>query len=114
MPERRSRERNVQSTSPEMRACSTPSTEKRNTSLFVSDETFHQKLTVTGPVTVVCMELDALLPRAPLRAASTPSWVTAVWPTQPDVPLVVQRRLAASSASGKGAKTATVSSAPAL
>src|SRR6266513_1451296 len=114
MPGTRSRERNVQSTSPEMRACSMPSTEKRRMSLFVSEETFHQKLTVTGPVTVVCMELEALLPKAPLRAASAPSWVTAVWPTHPDVPLVAQGRLVASSASARDTKVATVSNALAL
>src|SRR5882757_1004579 len=97
-----------------MRAFSAPAMVKRRMSLFVSEETFHQKLTVTGPVTVVCMELEALLPKAPLRAASTPSWVMAVWPTHPVGPLVAQVRLAPSSASGRETKVATVSDAPAL
>src|SRR5947209_15471464 len=90
-----------QSTSPEIRACSMPPTEKRKMSLLVSEETFHQKLRAPGPVTMVCMEFEALSPVAPLRAASTPSLETTDWPIQPEGPRVVQVNVVVSRASGK-------------
>src|SRR5437763_12182691 len=82
--------RGCQSTSPEMRACSAPPIKNRNVSLLASEETFHQKLTVAGPATMVCMELEALLPMAPLCAASTPSWVMFVWHSHGALASVVQ------------------------
>src|SRR5882757_8044826 len=94
-----------------MRAFSAPAMVKRRMSLFVSEETFHQKLTVAGPVTVVCMELEPLLPIAPLRAASTPSWLMLVWPTHGGAPFVVQVRVVASRAAGNGTSAVMARSA---
>ena len=62
-----------QSTSPEIRPASTLLVKKINLSLVSSEETFHQKLNVPGPVNVVCMELDPLSGTAAMRAASAPS-----------------------------------------
>src|SRR5262245_38442385 len=80
---------------------------KRRKSLVASEETFHQKLTVPGPVTVVWNELVAVWPIFPLRAAWSPSWLTVVWPTQGGLPLVVQTRFVALSASGSGTRRLT-------
>src|SRR5438132_547542 len=97
-----------------MRAFSTPPTEKRKLSLFVSEETFHQKLRVIGPMAMVCMELDALLPIPPLRAASTWSWVKLVLPTHGGFPFVVHVKRGVSSASARGSKGVTIKDALAL
>ena len=72
---------------------------------MVCDDTFHQKLSVPGPVTVVCSVEDWLLVMAPLRAAEMPSWVVFVCENQLVAPLVDQTRLvlfrASASASGE-------------
>src|SRR2546421_12791236 len=97
-----------------MRACSTPAMKKRRKSLLVSEETFHQKLSMAGPLAVVCMELEPLFPTAPLRAASTPSCVTRGWPTQTGLPTVVQLQVGISSASTRGRTGVTVKTATTL
>ena len=79
--------------------------------MFVSEETFHQKLTVPGPVTVVCMEPEFPSLTAPLRAASTPSCVTAGCPIHGGDPLVVQVQVGVSSASAREINGVTASSA---
>ena len=76
-----------------------------------SEETFHQKLIVPGPVTVVWNEVVWLSPMRPLRAASVASRLTAVWPTHGGVPFVVQRNVGASSASASGTNWFTMSAA---
>jgi hypothetical protein len=91
-----------------MFVCSCPSMEKRSRS-FTSEETFHQKLNVIGPVTEVSIHADALWAINGLRAASMPSRLTAPWPTQPGAPFVVQIRPGVSSAVASGILVNTVS-----
>ena len=102
--------RNCQSTSPEMFCCSLPSIRKRRRSFAGSLETFHQKLTVVRPVTVVWNHADALCASTGLRAASTPSCVTAPLPIHVAAPFVVHGRPAVSSARARlrFVKTASV------
>ena len=88
-----------QSTWPRICAWEIPSTKKMNGSQQLSDETFHQKLRVPGPVTVVCTQLSSLCPRMPLRAASTPSCVLVVCVSHEASPPVVQANSGASKAS---------------
>src|SRR6266498_3501535 len=88
-----------------MWSCSELPMKKRRVSLFVSDDTFHQKLKRAGPVTVVWMEFDAPSPMIPLRAASSPSWWTATWPSQGGAePPVVQIQPGVSSADRKSTR----------
>ena len=70
--------------------------------MFVSLDTFHQKLTEPGPLTVVSKAVVWLCVIAPLRAASTPSMVMLVWPSHAGEPVVSHVRFVASSASGSG------------
>src|SRR6266508_4010361 len=83
-------------------------------SLFVSEDTFHQKLTVPGPVTVVCRVPELPSPTAPLRAASTPSCVTTDCPIQGGEPLVVQTQAGVSKVSANETNGVTVRTAPEL
>src|SRR5436189_247400 len=80
-----------------MRVCCTPSTKNFRKSLLVSDETFHQKLSVPGPVMVLNAVTAELLLMAPLCAASTPSCETRLWPNHAGVPIVSQARVASVS-----------------
>src|ERR1700759_5296540 len=57
---------------------STPSTVTLRKSKFVSESDFHQNRSLVGPVTVVMRFELWLSVIAPLLAASTPSWETAV------------------------------------
>jgi hypothetical protein len=79
--------------------------------LLVSEETFHQKLTVPGPVTFVRRALESSSPAALLRAASTPSCVTVACPTHGAESLVVQTQSGVSKASASGRTGVTVSRA---
>src|ERR1043165_2561718 len=94
-----------------MRVCSTLFTLNVSRSLFVSDETFHQKLSVPGPTTVVCIEFEPLLPIVALRAASVPSCDTIVWPSHDGEPFVVHVRFVVSSAVLRGTIGVTTSTA---
>src|SRR5829696_4827012 len=100
--------RGCHSTSPEIRDCSEPFTRKASQSLFGSLETFHQKLNVPGPFTVVSNVVAWLCVIGPLRPASMPSSDTRGWPIQAADPLVSQIQLVASSASGSGTAGVTV------
>src|SRR5512139_1756853 len=61
-----------QSTSPEMLVnCNAPTYTLKKSAL-VSDDTFHQKVTIPGPMTVVCSTDCPLSDMAPLCAASIP------------------------------------------
>ena len=79
-----------------------------------SEDTFHQKLTVPGPVTVVCIEPEVPSATGPLRAASTPSWLTINWPTHGAELLVVHTQAGVSSASARKINGVTLSSASEL
>src|SRR5206468_7011877 len=94
-----------------MRACSESHSFPTRRSSDLSEETFHQKLTVPGPVTLVRRELEASSPGAPLRAASTPSCVTVGCPTHGAESLVVQTQPGVSKASANGRIGVTVSRA---
>ena len=87
-----------QSTSPEMRACSTPLMVKISLSFTGSLETFHQKPSPPGPVITVCTMFEPLFAFVPVRAASVPSCVTICWPTHGEPVFVAQTSPAPSSA----------------
>src|SRR5688572_17437300 len=90
------------STSPEMRACSTELVKNTNRSLFVSQETFHQKVNVPGPLTVVSNVVVWLCVMMPLRPASTPSRAITGCPIHGAEPVISQIKFVASSATGNG------------
>ena len=58
-----------------------------------SEEVSHQKEIRAGPFTVVFSQLVWLFERMSGRAASTPSWLTEVWPIQGREPPVCQARV---------------------
>ena len=73
-----------------------------------SEETFHQKVSTPGPVTVANREAVPLSRMPVLCAASTPSWVTTAWPIQEGEALVVQASPGASTASASVIRGVTV------
>src|SRR3954447_6120719 len=73
-----------------MRVCCTPLMKNFKKSLFVSEETFHQKSTVPGPFTIVVAVTATPSPMGPLCAASEPSRETTDWPNHSGVPIVLQ------------------------
>src|SRR5260370_27012588 len=93
---------NCQSTSPEMLVSNFPLTAKLRKSNHSSEETFHQKVKVPGPLTVLSSSDCWLSLIAPLCAATIPSWVILVWANQGALPWVIQVRLGASSAGPSG------------
>src|SRR5436189_5870605 len=64
-----------------------------------------------SPVTFVRRELESSSPDAPLRAASTPSWVTVACPTHGAESLVVQTQPGVFKASASGRTGVMVSRA---
>ena len=58
--------RSCQSTSPDTCVFSDPSMKNRSRSLLVSEETFHQNVTVTGPLRAVSIQLVWLFEIFPL------------------------------------------------
>ena len=101
-------DRGTQSTSPEMLALVTPETRScRKSRPYVLD-VFHQKLSLPGPVVVVCTQELWSKVSAPLRAAAIPSLLTAVCPNQGASPPEVQTHPGSSRAAASGAKAMTV------
>src|SRR5204862_6219152 len=101
-------DRGTQSTSPEMLALVTPETRNcRKSRPYVLD-VFHQKLSLPGPVIVVCTQELWLKVSAPLRAAAFPSLLTAVCPNQGASPPEGQTHPGSSRAAESGAKPMTV------
>ena len=92
-----------------MLACSVPLIKKRRRSPD-SEETFHQKRSVPGPVMIVWNDDDWLCVTGPLRPASTPSCATSAWPTQFALPPDVMENVV-SNASGSGSSGVTESGA---
>src|ERR1043166_1032924 len=84
-----------------MRVSKLPPRSRFRKSNPASDETFHQKVSIPGPVSWVSTQDSVLSPMLPLWPAFTPSWVTLVCANQIVWPPVVHVRLVASSASGK-------------
>jgi len=97
--------RRSNSLSPETRACSetAPRKNNRQKSLFVSEETFHQKLNGALAEIVACIAVVLLL-RSALRAASTPSCVVLLARPTAVNPLVLQTKFVVSSASSSEAR----------
>src|SRR5439155_24057762 len=87
--------------SPEICCWKIPSMWNRSQSKSFSEDTFHQNVSVPGPVTVVSSHDSWLSKTNPLCAASTPSCVAEERPDHKALPPVIQTRLGSSSASSR-------------
>src|SRR5262249_31328723 len=103
-----------QSTSPEMAAWAVPLTENVRKSAFLSEETFHQKVNVPGPVTVVLSREDWPSKIGPACPAAIPSCEGLVTPCQWRAPSVTQTKPVELRAKSSGTVGITVSVATEL